>query len=157
MNQASKEGKDISATAVEYGKTAEEARKHIKTEIFQGRYQENGAQPTPNPYLEKIDAANLAAKDVPYSAQVGLIEMGGEMVQRQESLAQIKENLERREAMISARRDNIQQRREQVKQAYAKSNNPELARNVQERQGLNSRQMSFDAQQMKQMRENKTK
>lgn len=151
INQAAQNGQNIPETVEDYFKTSLKAKEHITSEIQKGNYQENGKQPADNPYLQQIEKDVAAAKDKPYEAQTGLIEMAEEMVSRQENLSAVKENLEKREALIEARKADLTKRREQLRQACAKTKNPLLAEKA--RTGsLNAQQISLDQQAFQQMR-----
>lgn len=151
INQAAQNGQNIPETAQNYFNMSLKAKEHITSEIQKGNYQENGKQPADNPYLQQIEKDVAAAKDKPYEAQTGLIEMAEEMVSRQENLSAVKENLEKREALIEARKADLTKRREQFRQACAKTQNPLLAEKA--RTGsLNAQQISLDQQAFQQMR-----
>ena len=151
INQAAQNGQNIPETAQNYFNTSLKAKEHITSEIQKGNYQENGKQPADNPHLQQIEKDVAAAKDKPYEAQTGLIEMAEEMVSRQENLSAVKESLEKREALIEARKADLAKRREQFRQACAKTKNPLLAEKA--RTGsLNAQQISLDQQAFQQMR-----
>lgn len=150
INHATQNGRNIPEAASEYMELAQKSNRFIFDEVSAGNYQENGKQPSPNPYMEKLDKDIAAAKDAPYAAQTGMIELADEIISRQENLAGVKDTLEKREALIEARKADLAKRRDQFRQTCAKSKNPILAQKAQTGQ-LHAPQMGLDKQKFLQM------
>lgn len=150
INRSAQNGDNIPEAAQSYFETSAKANQYIRDEIQKGNYQERGKQPAPNPYMEKLDKDIAAAKDVPYAAQTGMIELADEITSRQENLAGVKDTLEKRETLIEARKADLAKRRDQFRQACAKSKNPILAQKAQTGQ-LHAPQIGLDKQQFLQM------
>lgn len=150
INRSAQNGDNIPEAAQSYFETSAKANQYIRDEIQKGNYQEKGKQPAPNPYMEKLEKDIDAAKDVPYAAQTGMIELADEITSRLENLAGVKDTLEKREALIEARKADLAKRRDQFRQACAKSKNPILAQKAQTGQ-LHAPQIGLDKQQFLQM------
>ena len=150
INHSAQNGNNIPEAAQSYFETSEKANLFIRNEIQNGNYQENGKQPAPNPYMEKLDKDIAAAKDTPYAVQTGMIEMAEEITSRQENLAGVKDTLKKREALIEARKADLAKRRDQFRQACAKSKNPILVQKTKTGQ-LHASQIGLDKQKIQQM------
>lgn len=120
VNQEKQDGKNIFVSAVELQAKSLNAFKHIVKELNDGHYDEKGAKPAANKDFDELKTMAENSKDAPYSKEVGLAEMAGEMLHNQEALQTVQQNLKHREDLISARKQAYQARRANFQQMSAK-------------------------------------